>query len=79
MVYISIIAMLYASWRMYKNYKDKSKYTDELILVISVLVLLVVYFIFRPSLVSDIGLLVTVTIICWYLIRKSGWKRAGLK
>ncbi|HZK34403.1 MAG TPA: hypothetical protein VFD33_03735 [Bacillota bacterium] len=77
MTYIGMVAILYGLWRMYIKHKNKAKKPDDIVLLVGNLILISLYYVFRRSLVSDISQLAIATLICWYLIRRTGWKRAG--
>ncbi len=77
MAYLAILIVPYGLWRIVKNYKKGLGYKDEIILLVISLVGIALYFIFSPSLTSDLSLIGIITTLCWYLIRRSGWKRPG--
>ncbi len=71
MQYLPIPTILYAIWRMYKNYKEKIKSYSEISLIVGALIALIMNYMFPGNIFTTFAHIVLIAIISSYIIGRN--------
>lgn len=74
MKYLGILVIVYALWRIYRNYKSSIRNTAEISLIVGGLISLVGNHFFKDSLIGTICQLGLITLVTFYIGRQTTFK-----